>query len=373
MVTGEAARWLEDRREELNQRFLLARRRFPALTPEEVLPVLATALPPLAEGGGAGELLDAVYDLVLLHAGRDRFATHPGLKTLLEEAFPRLRKLLLREPRSLVPALSNAVENVGARGAEYARAIAIVGAELDDPALLLRAGAVLAWRLGEARLRESALGEAEALPARALLAALALEGWPASAAPLALAALRNDAWQPPGERVSERALEALARSPEAAPQLAERLRKAPVPPLAEWRLVARVGDFSGLGGAFDVPPLLLEGSERHRLRVRCGDVWFAIDADAFGAVAVREPPGDAQVRVPEGGKGILRKLRAQARASRGDGCKLGQDGELTVCAETSRFDAIAGGSSFAALDGAVAVTHPDSHRIRVLAPWRRPL
>src|SRR5205085_2388716 len=80
-------------------------------------------------------------------------------------------------------ALSNAVENLGPRGGAFARSLAELAPRLGSPDELLDAGAVAGWRLGDARLRPSALEIAGRLPPAPLLAALGLADWPAAEAP----------------------------------------------------------------------------------------------------------------------------------------------------------------------------------------------
>jgi hypothetical protein len=47
-------------------------------------------------------------------------------------------------------------------------------------------------------------------------------------------------------------------------------------------VLGSLGDFTGFGGPFAVPPLLLGDSGGHRLRVQCGKLRHRLDADAFG-------------------------------------------------------------------------------------------
>ena len=99
MITGAAAAWLAAHREELNRRVLIAQRRSPAFRPEAFATLLERVLPRLAAGDDdASELLVAVFDVLLLHTGRDAFALHPGLNVLFAETLPRLRPLLVRRP-----------------------------------------------------------------------------------------------------------------------------------------------------------------------------------------------------------------------------------------------------------------------------------
>jgi hypothetical protein len=325
-VQGPLRDWLAACREALNARFRQARRRFPRLDGDAVLALCAELLPPLAgdDTGRSAALLDAVFDLILLHAGRGHLAPvgagggRPGLRRLLADAFPRLRPLLLARPRHLPGALSNAVENLGPRGVDFAAALAGLAAVVTSPDELLDAGAVLAWRLGDARLRGGALDAAKRLPPRAALDALGLPALPAEAAPAVLAGLAADGWSPPGQT--------------------------PAAPAAGWRLAARVGEFVGFGGDFEGPPRLLDagGQEtRHRFWVSSGGVNYRLDADVFGWVC-RPDPGAAGWPPREGRRRGLAEVPA-------------------------------GATSTLELPGLIAFTRPDSFRVRVLTPAREPL
>lgn len=345
LIAGLAADWLAARHDDLDQRFERARRRFPALKSEPVLERLAELLPPLAgPEPQSGDLLGAVYDLVLLHAGRDSFATHPGIALLLRETFPKLRPLLLERPSLLPGALSNAVENMGARGPALAEALGRLAGLIASADMLLDAAAVVAWRLGEARLRQSALEVAARLPPGLVLEALDLADWPEPAAAIALAALRADAWRAPRALLSEATLRSLAAaSPQAIAALEQRLQEeAPATPPAAWEVIARIGDFAGFGGNFEVPPWLLDGGGRHRFFLRCGPHYFRMDADIFGSVCRPHPPLDLAVR-----SAVL-------------------DGAPPL---PGVYDV----TCVILWPGLLATSHADSHRLRIAAPKRAPL
>ena len=362
MIEGAAARWLASRREELNLRFARACRRHPGLASETVRGMLEATLPALAgDEPGADAVCTAVYELVLLHAGRGGFAAQPGIELLLREVFPRLRPQLLARPTSLPARLSNAVEKLGVRGVEMARGLGMLGPLLPDADALLEAGAVLAWRLGEARLRKAALAAAVRLPARALAIALELVDWPEAAAPLALVALTADAWQPPSARVSAAALRAIAAGQADVATLATTLGCPPVAQPSRWQGVARLGDFAGFGGAFDRPPLVLDGGDRHRFYVRSGEAGFVLHADAYGCVCRPVSDPGLAVRVP-GDRQASSKLAP----------RLDADGTLCVGGERTKL-AGPGATSYLALPDALIVTFADSHRVHVFAPWRAPL
>jgi hypothetical protein len=274
--------WLVRGRDDLNQRFRRAKRRFPHLAPDAVLKQAAAFLAPLAgPEPNAPALLSSVYDLIILHAGRDAFGTRPGLAFLLGEAFPKIRALLLQTPTSLPAALSNAVENLGATGPEFARGIVRLASQTSDPEAFRLASAVLAWRLGEARLRANALEATRRLSPRVVLAALGLFDWPDEAAPVVLACLEVDSWTPPRKALSDNLVSSLrGATAEAVVAIVASVRSAV--PGAEWQPVGAVGGFSGFGGNFETPPLLLQGGDRHRFLVKSGDATFQVAADTFG-------------------------------------------------------------------------------------------
>ena len=346
VISGPLRDWLEASAPSLNLRFLRFKHRHRSLDPDAVLALLAECLPPMAGDGedGTSTLLASVFDLVLLHAGRGLLVpgggSHPGIGLLLRETFPRLRRLLLQDPRSLPGALSNAVERVP-RGADLARGLTRVGDSLRDGRQLLDAGAVLAWRLGEPRLRDDALAAAKRLPAKVALPVLGLDAWPEAAAPLAIAGLAADGWRRPEGLLTAETLRGLEGMPAAGvDSLACALAAPPPEPLVRWKLAGLACGFQGFDGTFAAPPLLLEESEalsRHRFLVRSGGMDYRIHADAFGWVS---RPATEEGLSPAGG------ARPEHPALR----------EAT---------------SWVVRGDAIAFTTADSYRIRVLAPARR--
>ncbi|MBI2920035.1 MAG: hypothetical protein HYY18_03000 [Planctomycetes bacterium] len=375
-LSGFAKDWLASRRDELNGRFKVAQRRFPSLDGAAVLGLSAELLPALAgEGGeGAADLLSSGYDLILLHCGRGTLApggggSRPGVAALFRDVFPRVRPLLLQRPRRLPGALSNAVENMGERGVEFARILGEAADGLTHGEDLERLGAVVAWRLGEARLRTEALRAAEELPANPVLRALRLGTWPEESAAVVVAALAADAWRAPEAALEEDAVKRLAGAPRGE---IERIRRAvsaaPRAPLGAWGPAGRAGEFSGFGGPFDEPPLLLNaGAEgnRHRFFAMAGDAAWRIDADLYGW-ACRADNAAANYSV--------REAKARGRIAsllfRGDDGSpaLAPDGTVTFGGESAKFPAAAGATSFVSSADVLAYTLPDSHRIRILAP-----
>ncbi len=340
--------FLVERRDELNARFARAQQRFTKLDPEVALLQLAEILPPLAgEEQGAARLLSSVYDLVLLHVGRDALTRHPGLATLLRETarVSTMRKLLLADPDRLPAELSNAIENLGRQGARFAAELPGIAARAESPAALRTAGAVLAWRLGEARLRQTALAALDVHTPELWLAAVGIDASPKRAIQLR-DELRHEGWRrPTGEDL------------------------APTRGQTQYEVVARLGEFTGFGGAFDRPPELVvtdadDPNDRHHFHVRVDQTVFRIEADVFGA-SIR-PANPATL-------GSVRPALSPARsgATPSPFCMTSQ-GDVVRDGVTTKIPELKQATGYLGRERLVVVALADSHRLRVLAPRRDP-
>lgn len=298
MIAGPAADWLKRNRDGLNQRVRLARHQGGRPDSALLSAWLHRLLPALCARQAGDAVLQAVFDLVLLLAAQSRLpaTTACDAQGRLLDALPDLASTLNARP-DLLAAFSNAAGNLGRSGQEFAAALPTLAAACPAERLL-EAGAVLAWRLGEPRLRQRALSIAATLPPAA--AAVALEV-PGSHLAEAIAQLNANAWRRPGRPV-----------------------------------LAQIGDFTGFGGPFAVPPLLLGTSQSHGLHVRCGSIRHRIIADAFGWRCL--PDADPA--------GTVAKSKVAAAVK----------------------PLITGCSSWVLLQpGVLACTRPDSFRIRILA------
>jgi hypothetical protein len=382
VIGGAAANWLAVHRQDLNARFRLAQRRFARLDAPATLALVREILPPLLspDHPDPTTLLSTVYDLILLHSGRGTISpaggAQSGISTLLRETFPKLRPLLQQDPARLPGALSNAVERMGDRGAAFAKDIGRIGASLKDAGELLSAGAVLAWRLGESRLRTKALEIGRALPPRALLLALGLDSWPDAIAAVVLATLATDAWRRPEATFSAKTVERVgSMDPPALADLTERVTAPPAAPAraSSWRVVSRVGNFSGFGGQFDEPPSLLDAGElasRHKFWARASAGVFEIDADAFGWTC-RPTTESFPVSTVTRRRGKIAGMlsRSQDRTAP----VLYEDGAFEAAGESSRLPAFAHPTSVVMQNELFACTTAESFRIRILVPIWHPI
>ncbi len=295
MIAGPAADWLRRNHDGLNQRVRLARHLGGRPDGSLLSAWLHRLLPALCVKQASDAVLQATFDLVLLLAAQSRLpavATCDAQSRLLD-ALPDLAPTLNARPE-LLAAFSNAAGNLGGSGLAFATTLPAL-ASTCPPERLLEAGAVLAWRLGEPRLRQRALAIASSLPPAAAATALAL---PEAQLAGALTQLNANAWRRPGHAAA---------------------------------VLAQIGDFTGFGGPFAVPPLLLSTSQGHSLHVQCGAVRHRIAADGFGWRCL--PDADS--------------AGTPARAK----------------------PLISGCSSWVLLQpGVLACTRPDSFRIRIVEP-----
>jgi hypothetical protein len=354
VADGVLKEWLSAHRTDLNTRFRKAQRRYARLNPDNVLNLVAEILPPLAdpESAATPALLSAMYDLILLQAGRellrvDAGASRTGVGVLYREVFPAIRPCLLQRPQSLPASLSNAVENMKERGAAYCQRLIALAPLVSSVAELLDAGVVAAWRSGEPRLRLRALEIARVLPPKISLAALDLASWPEASVPALLKSFARNAWfTPPPPKTRKTVVFTNA-----------------------WIPIATVGDFAGFGGVFEEPPLMLAAGAQmtpHRFWVRSGDRNWRVEADVFGSVCASDPSADFPVQAVQAAPSGLAKVW-KALSGNDDGSpKLTPDGTLQIGGESESIADLAGAASFAWREGLIAYTTPDSFRIRIL-------
>ena len=371
LITGPAALWLEQHRDELNTRFRLMRRRFPQLEPAAFSVLLRELLPAFTgPEDRLRELYSSLYDLALLHTGRRALFDGSGLSILLRESFVKLTPLLLEQPRQLPGALSNAVEHLGENGARFALHIAAAGRHVTSAQQLQEVGAILAWRLGEARLREQALQLAAKLPTRAVLEALLLPSWPEEALPLVLLSLQADAWRHPESLFKEDTLQKLPKmTPSERATLRHQLIQTSLTPPSEWLKLSSLGDFVGFGGAFTSVPTLLQHPQesRYQFFIESSGQTFRMCADVFGSLC---RPEEIVPLLPRFAPSSRNKKKLAETTTEPT---LFNDGALQLRGSSLKIGRAKGANSFSFFEQLLVFTHKDSFRLTLLAPHRERL
>lgn len=347
-------RALDARRESINGRVALARRAHPRLEPGVVLDFIAETLPPICDAVAAlaperaGEIVERLLDVALPLLGRDlmgRGARTPLLNWGWEALLPAWPALLLEDPVRLTRAISNALYNLGsqsgARPLVWIEGMERIGATAGGVGELLEAGQLLAWRCGMAQYRSSALGLARRLSPAQVGAALGLPLASAAARDAALDRLAADPWDDPGQ----------------APGAPRRLQ-----------VVAETGGFRGLGGPFVSPPTvqIADGGFVVRDRASC----YTLSADRYGAAFLRTT---APPEAPRPAGGLVASLAKTLLGPKPlvsapeHGLSVGEDGVVSWGRQTLPVAALVGASS-AAFDGrTLAITHPMSHQVFLVA------
>lgn len=262
-------------REEFNRRFEQARHRYPRLDSDYFLDFLrgpaeqlVLAVEKADRGAGSG-LLDALYDIALALLGQAWIgpaARCQGIVETWQGLAARNPRLLAGDPRRLLAASANALLHFAPDGGglAWSGTLLQLAEQARDPAELLRAGQLAAWRHGLAHYRDSALEQAGAIDAATLEQVFGLpagswqEDW--------LERLVRDRWFEPGGEQASRP-----------------------------RLVRQLGAFIGYGGCFMAPPLAVAG--RDALLLIDGGTLHALHADAYGACllpAAASPPQAGQ-------------------------------------------------------------------------------
>jgi hypothetical protein len=339
-VSSALAAVLADRRQTLNASFAAARLEYPGLEGDRVLAFLAQTLARLAAvvpDHAAGPVIEGLFRVALPLIAKGLIgpaARIPLISSGWERLLPCRPEWLAAEPQRLARALGNALYHLGrqagARPGDWIDMMATLGVAARSPDQWLDAGKLAAWRCGMAQYRSSALQLASAL--EATLAGIALGAGPGVDEPdreRMLARLRADPWA-----------EACT------------LGTAPRRP----RLVATIGGFRGLGGPFLVPPRVCEMNGR--LLVDGGQASFQVHADRYGSAFVRTTV--ALGKDPEGPFRTWNRHREQV--------SLDADGRVTWSGQTASFPELAQAES-AAFDGhTLAVAHPLSHHLFLVAP-----
>ena len=310
---------LNAERDKFNARFVLARSKWRALSPQEWKIVLAEDVAPLvlathqAIPERAATVAEAAYESALELLARDQFGPRASgaMAFLWREILPQVAHIVAVQPRRVLNRACNALlelqshhlaenwilrlRDLAARGA-FAKS----DAEQFERALL-----ILAWLCGLAHARDSALkylGELPAELAQSLLGVTKIE--PESWAQM-LGRLQREPFFDPTQPNKERG--------------------------ENLRLVATVGDWEAFGGEMSAPPRVLR--RRGALWAWSGRAWWRLHADSFGATL---SPARFTISPDELPDGLQRdescgawKLRAQKSASSAENAGAGESLQVT--------------------------------------------
>jgi hypothetical protein len=345
------SRALERKRAYYNALFAEAKKRsaevdataFLAHLRERVAPILEAL--PSSSPEGLDRVLDALYRASLELFVRRLLgpsARRPELNgadvtTPVErvwlELLPKLPGLVALAPRRVTAALANAAYNLGqassARPDEWFGRMLAVSEHCHDVETLFKAGQVAAWRSGLPHFRQGAIAAAKDLDLSLLGLLLGPISLPASTAAAANAMAASQ---------TQALLTAL-----------EQRRFAGSGATPKLECVARLGGFSGFGGTFKRPPLLIN-SGKALLAVDAESTW-EVHADAFGALLQRRSTG----------------AQPATQRTTAHGFELSADGRVRFGELSAHFAELQGATSWVNDEELLVVAPARTHWLHVIA------
>lgn len=330
MKPGALANALELGRETFNARFVSAKALYPALDGEYFANHLRGSVAPVVEAvqgirpERVNAVVDALYGVSLELMSKEMLgpaSRYPEIPEAWETLFPKITQLLADNPRLIASGVSNAVYNVaqdaGGRYRAWIDAMGRASPHLGDWDVFLKAGVVLAWRLGMAHYREGAISALGMMPDNLAFGLLAVES---DLTRNGLMDALRDPWWNPSDPEKKRSL-SIAR---------------------------RVGGFRGFGGPFITPPevIAVDGA----LYAFDAESCWVLFSDCYGSSFKRYgadlPPGKPENL---------------------DDFRIDQAGKVARDGATESFPPLADWASYASTQWTLAVSLPQSHYIYLVA------
>lgn len=330
MTPGALAKALDHGRESFNARFASAKTLYPALDGECFANHLREAVAPVAEAvervrpERMNAVVDALYDVSLELMSKEMIspaARYPQIAEAWKTLLPQSAQLVADNPRLVASGVSNAVYNVahdaGGKYRAWIDAMARAAPYLGDWDVFLKAGVILAWRLGMAHYREGAIAALEEMPDNLVFGLLAADSKLARSE--LIEAMRDPWWNPSQAEMN--------------PSLS---------------IVRRVGGFSGFGGPFVSPPevIAVDGV----LYAFDSESCWALFSDCYGSSFKRYGAD-----LPQGKPGNF------------DDFRIDVNGKITMGGATAPFPALKGWASYASTQWTLAVSLSQSHYIYIVA------
>lgn len=259
---------LQSRRTVFNERFSIARRLYPDLDAAAFTQFLTDVLDPLAaqverlDPGALPLFVETAYQIGLELSGKKLIGqgSHSSVhENLWRIIFPSIVTLLLKEPVSLLPKLSNAAhlidKELHSGVDDWLLSIEQIGPACQDGDALLALAQVSAWKCGMAHFRKSAIPLLTKIPSQScnsLFGTTGIIDWQEE-----IVQLLADPWYSPMFKSGKK-----------------------TPPMHR-----QTGGFRGFGGPFICPPVAIDYEEN--LLLFCNNEWWVVHADIFGETCKR--------------------------------------------------------------------------------------
>lgn len=268
-VGPELALVLRGERDELNRRFMAARKSRPHFDDERFRAFLCTTLNDLAVAAAqqipseARDVVLTAYDLGLEQISKNVPDPDAKLAGNFVRVAASAMPAVALAPRRVLASIFNAIVELGrwpgARRGDWIDTMVRLGPQVTDPETFLRAGIVAGWTAGMAHHREGALRELDRLPDHVACSVLNTpRQWPTLRE-----TMLKDPWFAPDGRM--------------------------IP------LVRCVGAFRGFGGVFIAPPIAERRADHFVMK--SGATSWLLMADAFGATFHRATDEEANAPI----------------------------------------------------------------------------
>lgn len=268
---------LKKNREEINKQVDIARQKNPRIDYNAIKYGLKHVFEPLFslfeidDMKKLEDIFEFVFDL-FLYAVSKRYYALPGknitsirMELLFEQLLPLIPEILAKSPTSSIGRLINAGENLRDKSEEFYRRlikVAKVGCLNSDN--LANVGIIIAWSVGETRLRQSALKILEKLNPDLIVTLLDLDKIPRSItinfAPYISTILEYNKWRSLNKPFSEKFMKLIQNGQIVSQDLIENeIKGSGIITTSKLKILNDVGGFYGFGGGFKTPPRIIWG------------------------------------------------------------------------------------------------------------------
>jgi len=302
---------LKNNRDEINKRVEKARQHFPGLDLNAVKYGFKNVFEPLIKAvenirpDQTGFVFSVVLDIFLLAVAKRYYSlpekrfTQTRLELLFEKLLPSLPEIVAESPTNFIGKLFNAGENLREKAQEFYTNLVKIS-DFITLKNISEIGQVIAWTVGESRLRKHSLRLLEKLPPEFCIKLANIGDIPKSkieeVAQYIILALKSDKWRKINNPFSPSFIEFLQNDKKITQELINKetgtINFSDKRPLV---LFNDVGDYIGFKGNFSSPPRLIWGPNGTVIAYTAqGQIVFLnIDGNGYREKAVR--PRDFQI------------------------------------------------------------------------------
>lgn len=331
---GHLSRALERNREYFNAAFAIAGRQNQNLNSGDFAEHVIEFIEPAVHAVGelapdrVDETVRSLYDVSLDLFEQDCLGAnsrHPIVSEAWKAIFPKIPKFIAASPRQVAMAILNGAYNIsiepGGAARRWISEVVRLAGKCVDEKQFLAVGKVVAWRIGMAHYRDSAIPIWRNLPDELLFETIGIGSKRGAISRSDLIKAMDNPWQSP-EQIGQ------SRKPEIC-------------------IASRTGGFRGFGEYFIAPPKV--SLNDGKLVVYDEESGFALYADVFGTVLKKIgdfKPGKSEKSYVD--------------------FSIDSSGTVSRYKDTKYFPLLTDFASFAATQEMLVVTMPSSHHVYVV-------